>query len=161
MANYYILARNSEAISREDVLREFPGAIVSKDDQKAGKIVTDSDVVLGIEYDGWWAWVSFENNNVISISKYGRNQEAPINHLAEVFDVHVVCEHDEDFPYHEFPVDVKVAEPFSEKDGWQLFEKDGWVYLYNKAHDVYYNFISRPIDETDFDEMIAEAVDEE
>jgi hypothetical protein len=159
MGTIYIIERDTAPITRAMVLEQFPEAIVSDDDIAEGKTPTTIGTDLGIECDGEYAWISFYNENVCRLNTYGRNGDGAVDFFGDVFSVQMICEHNDEFSYHEFPVDVKTAVPYAEKDGWQVFECEGYVYLYNKPNNSFYIHLERGIADFNIDEMIEEAQD--
>lgn len=158
MSTSYVINRNSKnVITKQQVLTCYPDAYVSDDAAKEGKTQQTVDVSLGVNEGGHVTWLTFSGDRVVGADVYGRTQAYALDVLSDATGVDFVSEHDSDFDYHNFPVDVKTATPIKEKDGWQVFQCGDYVYLYNKAADSFYVHIERKVDEYNIDDMIAEA----
>ena len=157
MATIFICDRHTAAISRVMVLEKFPNATIGPDDVAKGKVRTDEGVQLGISDSGKWAWISFNDDDEVShLETFGRNDDNAIEAFGDAFNVNMFSEHDDEFDYHNFPVDVNVATPYATKDYWQVFESDGWVYLYDSADKAFYAHICQEVNNYNLDDMIEE-----
>jgi hypothetical protein len=157
MSTCYILPRGTQ-INRQQVLAKF-ATYLSDEDMKDTEITLENAESVGINAGGSYCWVSFNNDLVGCVSTYGSGNDDAVEHFEQTFGTRLISEHDDDFSYHDFPVDVRDpnVKPIAEKDGWEVFEDDGWCYLYNRPNNSFYTHVQCEREEMNIDNMIADA----
>lgn len=154
MGTTYIPRRDAKQVTRAQVLKKFK-CYLSDDDKKAKKTLQTASHV-GIDAGGSYCWVSFHNDVVSSVDTYGIGND--VSAYEDKFGT-LICEHDDDFSYHRFPVDTKDpnVKPVVTKGDWEVFADGEWGVLYNRKTDSHYEHIAQKLAELNIDEMIEEA----
>lgn len=155
MSTAYILPRDRKVIVHQ--VKHNLSVVVSEDDEAKGLTVASPDVDLGIANGGEYAWISFYSGEVTCLNVYGGSGEGAIDLFEQTFNVKLISEHDDDFPYHNFPVDVHTAPVYASKDNWRLYQCGDFVYLYDAKNNSFYAHVCERVNEYNFDHMIAEA----
>lgn len=158
MSTHYIPQRSDRAITRAEALSHFPDAIVSDDDIKKGLTIHTADDI-GVDGGNGCVWLSFHGEALSTANIYGRSREGSVEAVESILGITFVCEHDDDFDYHNFGVDVKTTAPMAEKGDWAVYSDGAYAWLYNKATDSYYSYVEREVGNINIDEMIEESGD--
>lgn len=155
MATHFIPARNAAPITRAAFLARFPNVFISDDEVAEGKTSIDAND-LGVDVGSDVVWVAFVNNVMVTMSSYGGSCCEAAYVLGSTLNVQMFSEHDDEFDYHNFAVDVNTATPLITKGDWVVYSKEGYAWLYNKRTNSFYSYIEREVADVNIDEMIAE-----
>lgn len=137
MATCLIPNRHAAKLTRAVVIAKH-NPIVSDDDLAKGLTVQTAKTI-GVSAIGSYMWLTFDDNdNMTCINVYGRSSTAAAYAFGVSIGLELFSEHESDFSYHEFPVDVYHATPKYEHDGWQGFEQGGYIWPYDKLRNSFY-----------------------
>lgn len=138
MATCFIPVRDAAVITR---IATITNAIFTdrlfvsqKDDSELQTLETAKEI--GISTGRGTAWLEFgegPDGQLLNMAVYGVASVDAAYLIAADLGIEIVSEHDEDFSYHEFPVDVNTIEPTYKIDQWEGFLVDGYIYPYNRA----------------------------
>lgn len=160
MATCSIPNRHAAKLTRAQVIAKH-NPIVSDDDAAKGLTLWTAKT-LGVSACGGHMWLDFdEADNMVRINVYGVVSEVTTYNFGIIIGIKMFSEHEYDFSYHEFPVDVHHMEPTYKQDGWEGFVQDGYLFPYDRANNSFY--IHKQIEdngEQAFLDLIAEIKEE-
>lgn len=160
MADCYIVNRH-QSITRQQAFDKIgrEHLYVSDESLKVGISIDDAQEV-GVDVGGAYLWMTFNSDNILTmVNTYGRQSVDPEEWAASALGIQLISEHDDEFPYHQFPVDVREVEPTFTKGPWCGYVVDGYIYPYNKEDGLYYIHLETKVaDDFNFETWLDECV---
>lgn len=156
MGTCYIINRH-HSLTRQQVLSiKIDDWLIVSDEDKIEKnhTIHTADSV-GCVVDGHTTWLSFSGDVCTFAEVFGGNRSDALDLIKDELGVEFISEHDDEFGYHQFVVDVKTATPIEVKGEWEVYGNDEWVELYNKPNNSFYSHVWAERNTYNIDDMIA------
>lgn len=135
MSTSYIQARTSKVITREEFIKTFGDALyLSDDDIAAGNITLQNAESIGVNTGSGYIWCYFHDDKLTGTEDFGRGNDQGQDVIVDRLGIDLICEHDDDYDYHNFPKDVDADKPdyVSPKDNWEVYIDGGWFHAFER-----------------------------